>query len=177
MYTMNEGQLDPGGIGCATTTVGSQGALGKLELSAAFSEILISGEPFKLAEVYFTCKPYVETTLIDQLGIASGNASLFYSIILVVMMWLAGKVPGMVRESIVDGKEVNETTLEFSEVVKLVSEGRADKLEDKHIALFLTIADAIDLARRERYETSQRSTKPREVISTDGNNFYGSATI
>jgi hypothetical protein len=71
LFTINFENLDPGHIGCATSTVGSRGELGYLEPSppTAFVENL-NTKPFKLTEEYLACTAEPVTAFFDSVGIA-----------------------------------------------------------------------------------------------------------
>lgn len=65
LFTINLNNLDPGKIGCATTTDGSKGVLGQLEpVSAAAFEANLDKQPFKLVSASL---PVTTTTIDTQL--------------------------------------------------------------------------------------------------------------
>jgi hypothetical protein len=60
-----------------------------------------------------------------------------------VLMWIAGRFDGMVRETFAESEEINETTLGVAELVKLVKEGKKDSLQQRHFELIDALKDAL----------------------------------
>ena len=100
--TINEGKMDPGFIGCATLTAGSGGDLGLLEpISNAAFQTHLKNAPFRLEEDYFQCTPEPITAFFDSLGVAMGNAALFFAIFMLSVMYL-GSRSGYIDTSVSD---------------------------------------------------------------------------
>ena len=140
LFTMNQNNMDPGHIGCATDTVGSEGKLGKLEpLSATdFQENLVA-KPFKLRESYYSCKPKRINAFFDALGVAQGNATLFVAVVVAFIMFFASRA-GVVITAVAEA-EIAENNKTFTEALKVNSLGKGDQLKEAHKKLQVAMKD------------------------------------
>jgi len=100
---VNDGQWDPGFIGCATNTPGSYkydnetktGKLGHMEptSSADFEANLMGTKPFKIQETYYECLPRPLTAFLDSVGVAQGNAGLYTGLLVTAIAMILGLAP------------------------------------------------------------------------------------
>lgn len=132
MFTINEGNMDPGRIGCATTTKGSDGKLGNMEpISAAAFQANLDATPFKLTEDYFACTPQPATAFFDSVGIAQGNSALFFTLVMAGFMFFASRA-GFVETSEVNDEVIADNSKVLIEALQLSANGNHDSFSDKH---------------------------------------------
>ena len=111
MYTINMGNMDLGRIGCATTTDGSDGNLGRMEpKSAAEFQANFNKNPFKLTENYYACTPEPADAFLDSVGIAQGNAALFLTLLMALISSCASIV-GFMKASAVSDYDIETKTV------------------------------------------------------------------
>jgi len=136
LYVLNNAKMDPGRIACKSTQVGSGGKLGNLDpISAtAFLQAITKNKPFKLAENYFFCYPDKLTTMFNSFGIAEGNASLFFALLALVVIFVLGYFqfldPTVQQTTVLDG------TL-LIEIVKVTDAG--GDLPERHKDFLATL--------------------------------------
>jgi len=129
--TINEGKMDPGFIGCATSSSGSGGDLGLLEpTSAATFQTHLKHAPFRLEEDYFQCTSDPATAFFDSLGVAMGNAALFFTIFMLTVMYLAGRA-GYVDTSVSDD-DIAADCKTFVQALRFSAQNEQNLMSDKH---------------------------------------------
>jgi hypothetical protein len=133
LFTINIDNMDPGHIGCATSTVGSGLKLGQLQPTSptAFASNL-DKKPFKLTEEYLACTPEPVTAFIDSVGIAQGNSALFVAITVAMIMAIASYFPGLLKSSSVSNDEVSANNELIAEMVKAMTYGDVGALKPAH---------------------------------------------
>jgi hypothetical protein len=128
LFTINQGNMDPGYIGCATSTVGSGGKLGLLEPeSAAAFQKNLQVKPFILTEDYFACTPKPMTAFFEALGIAQGNATIFLGLVIMLILFVAN-LAGITNSALSDD-DVAATSRKFAEALHFT------KVADKNVLM------------------------------------------
>jgi hypothetical protein len=153
--TLNQDNMDPGHIGCNTTTEGSGGILGLLEPESAEAfQNNIHEKPFKLTEDYFACTPKPMTAFFEALGIAQGNATICFGLAVMCILFVAN-MTGVANAALSDD-DVGATSRKFAEALHFTKdEGKKDGLTNEghkelqallkaFLAKDFTAADAMD---------------------------------
>jgi len=140
LYVLNEAKMDPGMIGCKSTQTGSNQYLGKLApvSSANFLAALQSIKPFKLAENYFFCYPEKLGVFVNSIGIANGNTSLLFSVVMGLVVFMLGSAK--LIPSTVTGRELDATVVLFAEILKIKAAGGKMTKEQKALLATLRLA-------------------------------------
>lgn len=177
LYVINSAKMDPGRIACKTTQAGSKGKLGNLDpvSSAAFLSGMKSSKPFKLAESYFSCYPDPYFTFLDSVGIAHGNSSLFFSVLmnLAVIVLSAMKLYHVVSSEIVSESDIDSSSILLSEIVKLKQSGRSLGTEHTNFLSALRLALSDESPSTESVIVSQTNalfTSSSEYLTKSSNN-------
>jgi len=178
LFTINRNNMDPGYIGCATSTIGSGGKLGLLEpeSAAGFQKNLLV-KPFVLTEDYFACTPKPMTAFFEALGIAQGNATIFFGLV-VMFILLVANVAGVANSALSDD-DVAATSRKFAEALHFTKVTDQNSLmNDAHKDLQATLKEFLskDFSASGTLELSTK-TPSKVVVYEGGSKLSGNDVV